>query len=153
MKCSATAKSTGKRCGKDAIDGGTVCRLHGGAAPQVLYAAAQRLRHAIHGAVANLIEKQASKLESVSLRATQDILDRNNVKGENLVRLMMPELAGTVQEVGLNDEQAERLRNLPPAELDAFLGTIRYIKTGVRPGGNQPHEQLRVTSSPSPTAQ
>src|SRR5437763_6410607 len=40
--CTATAKSTGKRCRCYAITGGTVCRLHGGAAPQVKYRALLR---------------------------------------------------------------------------------------------------------------
>lgn len=34
-QCTATAKTTGNRCRQPAIRGGTVCRFHGGAAPQV----------------------------------------------------------------------------------------------------------------------
>lgn len=37
-RCTATNKG-GKRCGRAAIEGGNVCRLHGGAAPQVRRAA------------------------------------------------------------------------------------------------------------------
>lgn len=40
-QCTAKAKSTGQRCGKPAIPGGTVCRIHGGATP-VIKAAGQR---------------------------------------------------------------------------------------------------------------
>jgi hypothetical protein len=40
-RCTARAKSTGRRCGNYAIGGAPTCRLHGGKAPQV-QAAAQR---------------------------------------------------------------------------------------------------------------
>lgn len=41
-QCTATSKSTGRRCGKPAIIGGTVCAKHGGSAPQVKAKAAAR---------------------------------------------------------------------------------------------------------------
>lgn len=45
-RCTAKAKSTGDRCKRGAIHGGTVCRMHGGAAPQVQKKAAQRIADA-----------------------------------------------------------------------------------------------------------
>lgn len=42
-QCTATAKSTGERCQKAAIKGGTVCYHHGGAADQVKRKAQERL--------------------------------------------------------------------------------------------------------------
>jgi proline racemase len=42
VQCKAVAKSTGKRCQRKAIPGGTVCRNHGGAAPAVKAKAAVR---------------------------------------------------------------------------------------------------------------
>lgn len=42
-RCTATAKHTGQRCGAWAVGGTTVCRMHGGAAPQVRQAAKRRL--------------------------------------------------------------------------------------------------------------
>jgi len=42
-QCTATAKSTGERCQRPAIKGGTVCYQHGGAAPQVKKKAQERL--------------------------------------------------------------------------------------------------------------
>ena len=130
MKCTAKSKSSGARCKKEAIAGGTVCRNHGGAAPQVRNAAIQRLHDAVHSAVANLLKKQESELENVSLRASQDILDRNDVKGANMIRLMMPESGGTA--LGLNDEQAARVNDLSPDELTVFLRVLGFIKTGSR---------------------
>jgi len=41
-RCTATAKGSGSRCKRVAIPGGTVCVMHGGAAPQVQAAAAER---------------------------------------------------------------------------------------------------------------
>ena len=42
-QCTAI-KTTGNRCTRPAIPGGSVCRYHGGAAPQVKAGAAARLR-------------------------------------------------------------------------------------------------------------
>ena len=41
-RCTATNRQ-GNRCGKAPIAGGTVCRMHGGAAPQVIFKAKERL--------------------------------------------------------------------------------------------------------------
>jgi len=43
QRCTATANSTGERCKQPAIPGGTVCRFHGGGAPQVEEKAQERL--------------------------------------------------------------------------------------------------------------
>lgn len=40
--CTAKAKSSGRQCRQPAVDGATVCRVHGGSAPQVLAAARRR---------------------------------------------------------------------------------------------------------------
>lgn len=42
-RCKAKAKSSGNQCRRYAIAGGTVCKNHGGGAPQVAAAAARRL--------------------------------------------------------------------------------------------------------------
>ena len=43
VKCTAKSSRTGKPCQKPPIKGATVCRVHGGAAPQVKRAAERRL--------------------------------------------------------------------------------------------------------------
>lgn len=43
QRCVAKAKSSGRRCARWAVPGSTVCRTHGGAAPQVIAAAKRRL--------------------------------------------------------------------------------------------------------------
>ena len=42
-QCTATVHRTGERCKRAAIKGGTVCIMHGGAAPQVKRKAAERI--------------------------------------------------------------------------------------------------------------
>lgn len=42
-RCTASAKSTGSRCGQPVVPGAIVCRYHGGRAPQVAKAAARRV--------------------------------------------------------------------------------------------------------------
>lgn len=44
QRCSARSKQKGTQCGRTAIPGGTVCRYHGGLAPQVQAAAQERLK-------------------------------------------------------------------------------------------------------------
>ncbi len=42
-RCVATSKRSGNRCKRRPIEGGTVCAMHGGSAPQVQAAAARRV--------------------------------------------------------------------------------------------------------------
>lgn len=84
-RCKATNKF-GRRCGNAAILGGTVCRNHGGAAPQVLKAARERLEQAAPLAADALVSGLKtgptcpvcgrSDNQSNVLRAAQLILDR-----------------------------------------------------------------------------
>lgn len=47
QRCRAKAKSTGERCARYAIEGGTVCRAHGGASKQAKAAASKRRTEAM----------------------------------------------------------------------------------------------------------
>lgn len=84
-KCTATNRQ-GKRCGKHAIPGGTVCRMHGGAAPQVKAAALARLMALQHPAIDRL-EKLIHQDEypSTAFAAARDILDRTMGKAHESV--------------------------------------------------------------------
>lgn len=42
-RCKATSKTTGHQCAKSVVEGATVCRYHGGNAPQVRAKAAERV--------------------------------------------------------------------------------------------------------------
>lgn len=52
-RCVATNRR-GTRCGKSPIPGGTVCRMHGGAAPQVRAKAQERLKALLPKAITTL---------------------------------------------------------------------------------------------------
>lgn len=60
-RCHAHSKRSGERCRRLAIPGGTVCIMHGGAAPQVARAARRRLVYA--GATTAVAQTQATHPE------------------------------------------------------------------------------------------
>lgn len=67
----------GEQCHKPAIRGSTVCRTHGGAAPQVVAAARARLANAADSMASNLVGlARTAESEAVRVRATEGVLDR-----------------------------------------------------------------------------
>lgn len=78
ITCTATAKSTGERCQKSPIMGGSVCKYHGGGAPQVKRAAALRLSELVAPALVVLGRILADPMSSDTskLRAIENVLDR-----------------------------------------------------------------------------
>jgi hypothetical protein len=56
-QCTATAKSTGERCQRPAIKGGTVCYQHGGASEQVQNKAQERLDEIADSATADFQDR------------------------------------------------------------------------------------------------
>ena len=88
MQCKAKAKGSGRRCKKNAIRGGAVCRSHGGAAPQVKRKAQERL--------AILVDPAIDRLEKVikgdgnvaaAVRASRDVLDRTGFKPSDKIKM------------------------------------------------------------------
>lgn len=76
VTCTATNRQ-GKRCGKSPIPGGRVCRMHGGAAPQVKAKAQERLMALQHPAIDRLTQLIAQQeFPSVAIAAVRDVLDR-----------------------------------------------------------------------------
>lgn len=70
----------GTPCQKSPIKGATVCRLHGGAAPQVKRAAKLRLLELVDPAIATLARIMAtSPNEALRLKAADSILDRGGL--------------------------------------------------------------------------
>jgi len=61
-QCVATARSTGNRCQNSAIDGGNVCRFHGGATEHVQEAADERLERLARELLANALWIGAGQL-------------------------------------------------------------------------------------------
>lgn len=84
-QCVAHRKSNGQRCKSQAIAGATVCRMHGGGAPQVREAARLRLLALVDPALAALDKAMRSQGKSpahnsVAVQAARDVLDRNGLK-------------------------------------------------------------------------
>lgn len=77
VQCKARSKQTKNRCKRPAIPGGTVCRFHGGGAPQVAAKAKERLAALVDPAITRLGELlEQRKNDPVALAAAKDILDR-----------------------------------------------------------------------------
>lgn len=74
-RCRAHNRS-GKQCLKPKVPGAEVCRNHGGAAPQTVAKARERLLAAAEPAAMKLVTLAKSKDEHVALRASTAILDR-----------------------------------------------------------------------------
>jgi hypothetical protein len=90
MQCKATSRA-GHRCKQPAIDGGTVCRYHGGNAPQVKAAAARRLATLVDPAIAvlaRLLRPRRGALTRLELDAARDVLDRNGFAAARAHRLV-----------------------------------------------------------------
>jgi hypothetical protein len=82
-RCTAHGKHSKKPCKNPAILGGTVCRMHGGSAPQVIAAAEERLRALRVPAVIRLEELMLQKeFPSVAIAAVKDVLDRDGKLGK-----------------------------------------------------------------------
>lgn len=79
-RCTAKSRTSGQQCRKKAIPGGTVCRYHGGAAPQVKRRAQLRLLELVDPAIVTLAKVMANgENDQVRLAAAKDILDRAGV--------------------------------------------------------------------------
>lgn len=79
-RCTATSKQTGNRCRRYREPGATVCRVHGGAAPQVRKKAALRLLELVDPAVAVLAREMVNADRSSDRQsAANSILDRAGV--------------------------------------------------------------------------
>lgn len=79
-RCSATSRQTGEQCKNAPIQGGTVCRFHGGGAPSVKRKAALRLAALVDPAIATLgREMVKAEKSSDRQRAANSILDRAGI--------------------------------------------------------------------------
>lgn len=99
QRCTAHGKHSKKPCKNPAIMGGTVCRMHGGAAPQVMLAAEERLKAMEIPALIRLDELMHQKeFPSVAIAAVKDALDR--IRGKAHESLAVAH-SGTVDVVSL----------------------------------------------------
>jgi len=66
-QCTANSKQSGERCRRRAIPGGTVCKMHGGRAPQTVKAAERRVvTERVKAEVGQLVDEAMSHLSGLS---------------------------------------------------------------------------------------
>jgi hypothetical protein len=84
-QCAATSKGSGAQCRRRAIDGGTVCTVHGGAAPQVKLAARLRILALVDPALAVAVRaferderkgEDDPRIAKIAADLARDMLDR-----------------------------------------------------------------------------
>jgi len=112
MTCKAHT-SSGKPCKAPAIKGGVVCKVHGGAAPQVREAARLRLAMMIEPALGALAKSLKSKSERIRLDAARDVLDRNSLKGKDEIAL-----SGSLALTDARAKLADKLAAIAAAQSD-----------------------------------
>lgn len=75
-RCTATSKQTGKRCGRIAHPGASVCTHHGAGAPQVQAKAKERLLAMVDPALDGLMRALRSDDHKAIVAAARAVLDR-----------------------------------------------------------------------------
>ena len=94
-RCTAKSKSTGGRCKNPPIPGGTVCYVHGGAAPQVKAVAARRVFEALVGPALMQYRKIIEDPDvphHVRLAALRDLFDRTGHKPPTKIEVLTDEM-------------------------------------------------------------
>ena len=124
-KCSAKAKRTGKQCGKAAMRGGSVCRSHGGSAPQIRAKAAERVALA-----------EAEKLQAAELARAERLGLIDPAEGDPVRRL----LEAVERQAMLVAFWGLKVVEVPEGE--AWGPT--YHAQGTRTGRDLPHITLRM---------
>lgn len=122
-QCKAHSKRTGKPCGKDAIKGGSVCRMHGGSAPQVRASAEARLRALVDPAI-GVVEAtlKDAKRPDLRLKAAHDVLDRNGHKQAQKIELDAMIETKQFDFSGLSSEELVALRTMLEKSLQTDEG-------------------------------
>lgn len=145
-QCTATSKTSQLPCKQPAIPGGTVCRFHGGSAPQVKHAAAIRLAALVQPAIGRLAKSINSKSEGIAFRATQDVLDRLNMRGDALTRMLNPE-ANRAPQFSVTPEMMAKMEELPADDLRTFLRVLEFLTS---PGGSEDAADRRAVPQLNP---
>jgi hypothetical protein len=83
-RCTAHSSQTGKRCKNASTPGGRVCRYHGGGAPQVRKAAAERLRELEHPAIdmlATILGEKTTRQTNTAAQRLKDTMQAPTILG------------------------------------------------------------------------
>lgn len=138
VRCQGSYKSTGGQCRHDAVDGAVVCDQHGGASPQVLRRAAERIQMTADDAAQRLVEWMNDPAVEMRERVkiAQDMLDRGGLGAAQLLKIMpvaedpierlfqsiLSEPEGTYDAAALEARRA--LETTRQAELAELIGTF-----------------------------
>lgn len=129
-RCKARTQK-GEPCKRPPIAGAAVCRVHGGAAPQVKRKAAMRLLELVDPAIATLAKEMVKAEKSGDhLRAANSILDRagygrvTKVEGQDakeilVERLLQMQASNAAQGTDAKPDAAGELTGTSTAELIA----------------------------------
>lgn len=141
-KCTAHSRSTGKPCGKYAIEGGTVCRSHGGGTPQVRARAAVRADFMRWGLDAPNVDPGETLLALVSQSAArvakyadevQQFIQEAEAKGIPVRKALVGDV-WTTDETGESQKQGEYLRGLVQLENSERDRCASFCKTAITAG-------------------
>ncbi|TFV89591.1 HGGxSTG domain-containing protein [Blastococcus sp. CT_GayMR16] len=118
VKCIAHSSRTGNPCKNPPMQGGNVCRMHGGAAAQVRRRAAERIALASDPAAAKLIAfmNDESVPHNVRLAAAKDLLDRAQVSGKTTVEIEVPAWQQILEGVVASVEPGVQMRPFAEAQ-------------------------------------
>jgi hypothetical protein len=110
--CVARSKRTGAACKNAPVAGSVVCRMHGGAAPQVLAKARERLALAADDAVSTLIRLMTDPKVSASDRrqAATALLDRAGISSKAELDVTIAPWIGVLEGVVAQVDDAEVAR-------------------------------------------
>lgn len=114
-------RSNGKDCNAPAVRGTTVCRVHGGSAPQVQRKARMRLAEMVDPALATLAREMVNPNGSAQsrLRAAENVLDRAGFPrhletSSEEARVLLTERLIQFREQQLQDRRKPRKRKTTP---------------------------------------
>jgi hypothetical protein len=125
VKC-GKKKRNGKPCEAWAIEGGSVCRMHGGGAPQVKRSAALRLAMMVDPALEVLLRTVRQKKDKkLAFAAAQDVLNRNGYKSYDEIKIK-----------GSGPEEATEMNQNDPRE--RILSRIAQMADPKPEGGSSP---------------
>ncbi len=120
-RCRAKLSDGSRQCRNAPIRGGTVCRYHGGAAPQVQASARERLEALVDPAITGLQTALDSEDLGAVLKAARLVLDRAGFPpatkleietqqvrlAEEPGRMMMRVIEGSIEEFGIDAQDPE----------------------------------------------